>query len=217
MRTSPLAGSPTLALVVLLAACGDDGAPGSEASSDTGGDAGSDAVSTVDAAEDTIASVPDVSTGDTGASDTNETDADEDAPDGQADTVDSVDGTDDETDNCPDELFVVSAPAPENDDYPAPELDAYCESGELVVISNGIIGYEFVPMTPNELSAQNHEWRVPLEPEYSETTAAIPLLGVIAFTRNGIPIYGPNEGPTPDPYGDPVYNSIVDGCQRHTA
>ncbi|MBT9557680.1 MAG: YHYH protein, partial [Myxococcales bacterium] len=31
------------------------------------------------------------------------------------------------------------------------------------------------------------------------------------------PFYGPNEGPTPDPYGDPVYNGIMDDCLGHTA
>ena len=33
---------------------------------------------------------------------------------------------------------------------------------------------------------------------------------------NGLVIYGPNEGAFPDPFGDPVYNSIVDDCMGHT-
>jgi len=44
----------------------------------------------------------------------------------------------------------------------------------------------------------------------------IPLLGTAAFTLNGIPIFGPNEAERPDPYGDPVYNGIVDMCKGHT-
>jgi len=45
----------------------------------------------------------------------------------------------------------------------------------------------------------------------------IPLLGQIGFTVSGLPIFGPNEAEFPDPYGDPVYNGITDGCTGHTA
>ncbi|MEC9073185.1 MAG: YHYH protein, partial [Myxococcota bacterium] len=33
---------------------------------------------------------------------------------------------------------------------------------------------------------------------------------------SGAPIYGANEGPFPDPYGDPVGNGIMDWCGGHT-
>ena len=45
----------------------------------------------------------------------------------------------------------------------------------------------------------------------------MPLLGYAGYTVGGTPVYGPTEGPIPDPYGDPVYNGIMDPCQGHTA
>ncbi len=114
------------------------------------------------------------------------------------------------------ELFPTLTADPANSDYPAPELEAGCEGDELVVRSNGIPWYEFVPLTPNELMAVDNEWRVPLEPVAAEAPTEIPLLGVVAFVLVGLPAYGPNEAEFPDPYGDPVYNQIVDDCGGHT-
>jgi hypothetical protein len=125
-------------------------------------------------------------------------------------------GADTSTDNCPDELFIQSAPAPENSAYPDPLLRAYCDADYLNIESNGIIGYQFVPMTPNALRAQTNAWQVPLVPEFSDTLTTIPLLGVVAVAINGIPIYGANEAAMPDNFGDPVYNAIVDFCKGHT-
>ncbi|MEL6178132.1 MAG: YHYH protein [Myxococcota bacterium] len=118
---------------------------------------------------------------------------------------------------CLADLFVEPAADPANTAYPDPRLNAYCEGDELVVESNGIIGYPFVPLTPNPLSAQDYTWRVPIEPQYMDTPTDIPLLGVAGFSVNGLPFYGPNEAEMPDPFGDPVYNGIVDMCQGHTA
>ena len=92
-----------------------------------------------------------------------------------------------------------------------------CTSTSLIVESNGIPSYEFVAITPNDLAAQNHRYVVPLDPELPERASDIPLLGTAGFAVNGLPIYGPNEGPFPDPYGDPIYNDIMDECQGHTA
>ena len=119
-------------------------------------------------------------------------------------------------DACPADRFVVPSADPANGDYPAPTLDARCEGDELVVTSNGIIGYRFVPLTPNDLAPQDWSWRIPLEPTWLEEPVAIPLLGVAGFSVTGLPFYGPNEGAFPDPFGDPVYNSIVDTCLGHT-
>lgn len=113
--------------------------------------------------------------------------------------------------------FPAVSADPANSAYPAPFVDAYCDGDSLVVESNGIPNYEFVPMTPNGLAAQDYVWEVPREPVYADTPADIPLLGVAGFAVNGLPIYGPNEAGFPDPYGDPVYNSIVDDCLGHTA
>lgn len=156
--------------------------------------------------------------------------SDDTGPMGGTDAGDSEDGSDgsaDETgdggtapepgDGCPDELFVAPAPHPANAAYPDPELDAYCTEDELVVTSNGIPGYEFTPTTPNDLQGQSHEWRVPLQPTEAGAQATIPLLGPVAFSVNGMPIFGPNEAAMPDPYGDPIYNGLMDFCLGHTA
>lgn len=204
-----------LALIplLLLVACSSDatesssvGGNGSDTSTGSGADSG-----TGSGAEDS--GTEDSDTQDTGtADDTTEGSADT----GVADTGTEDTGEGSAADNCPDELFIQPAPAPENSAYPDPVLRAYCDADYLHIESNGIIGYQFVPMTPNALRAQTNAWRVPLVPEYSDTLTTIPLLGVVAVAINGIPIYGANEAATPDNYGDPIYNAIVDFCAGHT-
>jgi hypothetical protein len=112
------------------------------------------------------------------------------------------------------DLDDVEGPGPQ---YPSPELSADCEGDELVVRSNGIIHYEFQQMTPNALSAQDYTWVLPLTPEPLDEPVDIPLLGTAGIAVNGLPFYGPNEGPMPDPFGDPVYNGLMDFCGGHTA
>ncbi|MEM7247273.1 MAG: YHYH protein [Acidobacteriota bacterium] len=118
---------------------------------------------------------------------------------------------------CPTEHFPPQSPHPDNAAYPDPVLDVRCTATNLVVESNGIPSYPFVQITPHDLVAQDHVWRIPLEPEVRMEPEPVPLLGAIAIATNGSPIFGPNEGPMPDPYGDPVYNGIMDTCQGHTA
>ncbi len=86
----------------------------------------------------------------------------------------------------------------------------------IVVESNGIPPYEFVATTPNELQSQDYAWRIPRTPVALATPESIPLLGVAGVAVNGLPIFGPNEAEFPDPYGDPVYNGIMDYCLGHT-
>jgi len=191
-----------LFFALLLAACGADDTGADGTLSDSGiADAsmGGDAGGTDDAGGTTDDTGSGGGTNDTGGTDD--------------DTGSGGGGTGD----CPADLFVQPAPAPENSAYPDPMVSARCEDGELIVESNGIIGFEFVPLTPNDLAAQDHEWRVPLEPTLLDEPVDIPLLGTAGFTLSGLPFYGPNEGEFPDPYGDPVYNSIVDTCLGHTA
>ncbi len=118
---------------------------------------------------------------------------------------------------CPTTSFVQIDPDPTNAAYADPFVQASCTTDELVIRSNGIPGYEFQQITPNDLAAQDWEWHLPRHPALAEETTEIPLLGEVAVAVNGIPIYGPNEGPFPDPFGDPVYNAIVDWCLGHTA
>ena len=183
---------------------------------------------TGDAGADTPAS----DTGDAGPTDTggdvvaDASDPDSGDPDsGTPDSGDPDSGTPDSGDpdtgvepgDCPAHLFVEADPDPANGAYEDPFLNAYCEDGELIVEANGIIGYEFVAMTPNDLAPQDWEYHIPLEPEWLDEPVDIALLGEVAVAINGVPIYGPNEGEFPDPYGDPVYNGIMDFCMGHTA
>ena len=147
----------------------------------------------------------------TGSSDNkaSEAEAGEDSGEAGADTG----GTDD----CPEaSLFPTLVAHPDNAAYPDPSLTAACVDDTLVVSSNAIPTYPYVDMTPNGLEAQDFTWTISRSPEVATTPTDIPLLGVAGFTLNGIPIYGPNEGDFPDPYGDPVYNMVVDTCYGHT-
>jgi hypothetical protein len=111
----------------------------------------------------------------------------------------------------------VSGSEGPGDEYGRPMVAARCDGADLVVTSNGLPTYRYVPVTPNGLAAQDYEWHVPRRPAMAAQTTAIPLLGTIGFSVNGIPIYGPNEAATPHPYGDPIANSIMDMCLGHTA
>lgn len=99
-----------------------------------------------------------------------------------------------------------------------PRLEVQCEDGVMIVSSNAIPHYEFVQITPNPLVELNQDYRLPLRPELAEKPSPLPLFGPAGVAINGIPIFGPNEGPVPPPgFGDPVYNAIMDACMGHTA
>lgn len=100
--------------------------------------------------------------------------------------------------------------------YDMPWIDVSCHEDTVTVLSNGLPHYTFQPMTPNALQSQDFMWTFPLHPEVAATPTDIPLLGTVGMAINGCPIYGPNEGPFPDPYGDPIYNDIMDWNQGHT-
>ena len=104
----------------------------------------------------------------------------------------------------------------ENIDHPQPEFSVSFDDRHIMVKSNGIPNFEFVETTPNDLSAQRHYWQIPRAPVPSTESTQIPLLGTVAFTTTGLPIYGPNEAARPDPYGDPYVNQILDHCHGHT-
>ena len=113
-------------------------------------------------------------------------------------------------------LDVSSAPGA-GAGYEAPAVAGGCSDTAFVVESNSIPHYTFVALTPNALEAVDQHWELPRDPSEAASPSEIPLLGQIAFTVTGLPIFGPNEAAQPDPYGDPVYNGITDGCFGHTA
>ena len=104
-----------------------------------------------------------------------------------------------------------------NSAYDDPSVEVSCTDDAVVVVSNGIPAYEFVAVTPNGLASQDWTWEIARDPEMADTMTDIPLLGTAGFAVNGIPIYGPNEGDFPDPYGDPILSDIMDPCLGHTA
>ena len=101
--------------------------------------------------------------------------------------------------------------------YPYPQLSISCDNNFINVSSNGIPHYNFVQITPNGLQAQNYNWNIPRFPIDNNQNNIIPLLGTVGIAVNGLPFFGPNEAAQPDPYGDPVYNGIMDYCMGHTA
>lgn len=133
----------------------------------------------------------------------------------KSDATDTADTA--STDACaPAALFPTLTADPANAAYPDPEVTVTCEGDELVVRSNDIPWYPFVALTPNDLVAQDYEWRVPLEPVAAADPITLNLLGDVGFSLVGLAVNSPNEAAVPEPYGDPVYNEIVDGCYGHT-
>ncbi len=120
---------------------------------------------------------------------------------------------------CPAGAFLdVSQSAGAGEGFPRPRVEVKCEADSLVVSSNAIPHYKFVQITPNPLVALDRDYRMPLYPKLAEDPSPLPLLGPSGVAINGIPLFGPNEGPVPYPgFGDPVYNAILDDCLGHTA
>ncbi len=118
--------------------------------------------------------------------------------------------------NCPTEHFLDVTADPANSAYAAPQLSVTCTDSTLIVASNGIPSYEFVSMTPNGLQTQNYQWQVPLNPVAATEETAVPFVGAIGFTVNGMPIFAPNEAPR-DNYGDAYLDGLLDYCNGHTA
>ncbi len=116
-------------------------------------------------------------------------------------------------------LLDVSKFAGAGEQYAKPSVEGACEGDEFIIRSNGIPHYEFVQITPNPLTEQKNEVRVPRHPKIAEEPTSIPFLGTIGIAVNGIVLYGPNEGPVPavERFGDPIFNAIMDECMGHTA
>ena len=121
------------------------------------------------------------------------------------------------TENCLQEKNFIDVNAhPSNSAYEDPQLEINCNGDYLEIYSNGIPTFEFKSITPNALSEQNHNWKIPLNPKLSDNKTEIPLLGTVAIAIDGLPYYGANEGP-PQGYADPFLDRILDFCNGHTA
>lgn len=117
---------------------------------------------------------------------------------------------------CPTDRFINVNPDPANGAYDDPSVTVNCNGENMIVTSNNIPDYEFNQITPNELLSQNYTWTVPINPTIANQTTDVPLLGTVAFTVNGLTIFGPTEAPN-DGYRDPYLDGILDFCNGHTA
>jgi hypothetical protein len=121
--------------------------------------------------------------------------------------------------DCPYVFPDLSGAAGAGAGYAGPAVSVSCSDTELLVSSNGMPGYPFVPRTPNPLGAQNWRWHVPRNPTVATSpTSVATRFGTIGFTVTGLPIYAAMEGaqPAAEAFGDPVYNGILDSCKGHT-
>ena len=118
--------------------------------------------------------------------------------------------------DCPDVNFIDVQANPANGNYPTPELSVDCTENQVIIHTNNIPNFEFVPTTPNALQAQDYTFTLPLNPTEAAQTTDVPLGGSIGVTVNGLVIFGPTEAPR-DGYRDPYLDQILDYCNGHTA
>ena len=116
---------------------------------------------------------------------------------------------------CPIDKFLEVQPSPFNEDLPDPWLDVSCEGDRMFVETNGIPSFEYRQVTRFPLREQDLRWEIPLVPEPLEEPVDLPLLGPVAITIDGLPIYGPNEADALG-FGDPFLDGLLDFCNGHT-
>src|SRR5689334_5712062 len=102
------------------------------------------------------------------------------------------------TSNCPqaDSMLDVSKAPGAGAAYDKPTLTSMCTDTTFVMDGNGIPTYTFVQTTPNPLVAKAQHNEIPRYPKEAAATTELPLLGYLGFAVNGLPFFGPNEGPT---------------------
>lgn len=118
--------------------------------------------------------------------------------------------------DCPAKHFVAVKADSGNGNYPPPTLNASCTSEYLVVKSNGIINFEFNQKTPHDLEVQDYTWKIPLLTREAVVKNRVPLVGPIAISVTGLPIFSPNEAPHHG-FRDPYVDRLLDYCGGHTA
>ena len=118
--------------------------------------------------------------------------------------------------DCPVDEFLLEVNDVERDDgYADPELAVECGETTFTVTSNGMIAYEFVAITPNELQETEIDVELPLEPVEADEPGAIGL-GSMGISVNGMALYAAFEAPQHG-FGDPVTDGLLDSCNGHTS
>jgi hypothetical protein len=119
-------------------------------------------------------------------------------------------------DDCPAADFLLQVNDVERTDgYADPELAVECGETTFTVMGNGMIAYEFVAITPNDLQETVIDYELPLEPTEAAEPGAIGL-GSMGVSVNGVALYAAFEAPQMD-YGDPVTDGLLDTCNGHTS
>lgn len=103
--------------------------------------------------------------------------------------------------------------------YEKPSQEVSCTKTEVIVTSNDMISFPFIPKTPHPLLPQKLTVRFPRTPVIAGSpTKIVNRLGTLGVTTSGLLIYGATEGPIPtdSAYGDPYFNKMLDTCGGHT-
>ncbi len=85
-----------------------------------------------------------------------------------------------------------------NTDLADPVVSASCDDENLTVTANGIPDFPYIATSPGVPTANLVDYVIPSTPIPAVEVTAIPIVGSIGVAVNGIPIYGPTEGPGGD-------------------
>ncbi len=128
--------------------------------------------------------------------------------DAEANT-ESADGTDESGDtgdtgdtlapeSCEDIAALFQTLGSANPDLPEPLVSATCSDGMVTVMSNSIPDFPYIASSPGVPSEIDMTYTFPASPTVADTTTEVPIVGAIGVAVNGIPIFGPTEGPGGD-------------------
>ena len=92
--------------------------------------------------------------------------------------------------------FVTKGSA--NPDLADPQVSATCEDDTVTVSANGIPDFPYIATSPGVPEANDVDYVFPATPMVADEVTAIPIVGEVGVAINGVPIYGPTEGPGGD-------------------
>jgi len=168
-RTSLRSLAFAIGALLLVSACGSDGAVESSEASTT---------STSEAASST-----------TQAGDAT----------GDAETTDGAEvGTAEGAAGCEEIAALFATRGSANADLDDPEVAGNCDGENVIVTSNAIPDYTYIGTSPGVPGGQDYTFTIPASPAVAETPTDVPLIGTAAVTLGGIPIFCPTEGTAGD-------------------
>ncbi len=120
------------------------------------------------------------------------------------------------TEGCHEETFldVDRYPGP-GGGHARPSLTVTCADGHMVVATNDIPHYTFVPVTPNALAPQSLTYHVPLAPAVAAEPSAFANTSTVGVSIGGVQLQSPSEA-ADLMYGDPIWDEALDVCLGHT-